>query len=175
MDQQARMREITRLWTSAMPVVAMFVRTVVLDKQHREDLVQEVAVTVLEKFEQYQTGTDFTGWALAIARNKVMNHQTTHSRDRLVFDAVVLEKIASEHQRIAPQADNRREMLITCIEDLGDSDRQIVNLCYRDRLPPTEIAKALKSSSNAVYIRLHRVRAALMKCVERHLSKEASE
>src|SRR4051812_11560244 len=105
MDQQVRMREITRLWTSAMPVVGLFVRTVVLDRQHREDLVQEVAVTVLEKFDQFQAGTDFTGWALAIARNKVMNHQTKRPRDRFVFDERVLEKIVCDHQRIAKTAD----------------------------------------------------------------------
>ncbi len=47
------MRQAARLWTLAQPVVSAFVTSVVRDFTARDDVLQEVAVAVLESFDRY--------------------------------------------------------------------------------------------------------------------------
>mgnify|MGYP003628598093 CR=1 FL=1 len=62
-------RHATRLWTSAQPVVAAFVASVVRDRRDREDVLQETALAVLNSFESYDSSQAFQGWAIGVARN----------------------------------------------------------------------------------------------------------
>jgi RNA polymerase sigma-70 factor (ECF subfamily) len=82
MDDQAK--QATRLWTHAQTVVSAFVTSVVWDFAARGDLLQEIAVAVIESFERYDSSRSFIGWALGIARNQVGLYLRRVRRDRLI-------------------------------------------------------------------------------------------
>lgn len=67
----ARTFEAARLWTLAVPAVSAFISSLVRDFQDRDDLLQNVAVAVLESFDRYDPSFSFTGWAIGIARNQI--------------------------------------------------------------------------------------------------------
>ena len=46
-------KHATRLWTLAQPVISAFVTSVVRDFAARDDVLQEIAVAVIESFERY--------------------------------------------------------------------------------------------------------------------------
>ena len=66
-----RTRQATRLWTLAQPAVSAFITSVVRDFKDRDDVLQDVAVAVIESFDRYDPQRPFTAWAIGVARNQV--------------------------------------------------------------------------------------------------------
>ena len=83
-------RKLNVLWTNAHIVVSGYVRSMVIDFHLAEDVLQETAATVAEKFADYDQSRPFLPWALGIAKNKILHALRTSSRDRLVFDESVV-------------------------------------------------------------------------------------
>jgi RNA polymerase sigma factor (sigma-70 family) len=70
MDKKAR--EVARLWTLAQPVVSSYVASLVRDFRDRDDVLQDVAVAVLDSFGNYDPARPFAAWAIGLARNQVL-------------------------------------------------------------------------------------------------------
>ncbi len=72
--QNSSVRELARLWVQSQSVISAYITANVLDVQHAEDLVQEVAQVVAEKFDTFDRSRSFISWALGIARNRVLKY-----------------------------------------------------------------------------------------------------
>ena len=62
-------REAFAQWTLAQPAVSAFVQAMVPDRAERDDVLQEVAMAVLESFGSYDRSRPFVPWAIGIARH----------------------------------------------------------------------------------------------------------
>lgn len=69
MDDQTR--QATRMWTLAQPAVSAFITSVVRDFRDRDDVLQDVAVAVIESFGRWDPERPFAAWAIGVARNQV--------------------------------------------------------------------------------------------------------
>jgi len=87
-------RQVMRQWTLAQPVIASYITALVRDFAIRDDLLQDVAVAVLESVDRYDPSKPFIGWAIGITRNILRNHFRRSSRDRLIFDDELTGKLA---------------------------------------------------------------------------------
>ncbi len=72
-------RQVMRQWTLAQPVIASYITALVRDFAVRDDLLQDVAVAVLESVDRYDPSKPFIGWAIGITRNILRNHFRRHS------------------------------------------------------------------------------------------------
>lgn len=167
-------RELAALWTRAQPTVRGFVYSLTHDRQAAEDIVQDVAVTAVDKFAELENREAFLGWVLAIARYKVLNHRTAAARDRHVFDDAVLDGLAAAHERLAPLAAARRAALAHCIDKLDDRGRDAVHRKYTLNQSAAEMADDMDIQPNTVYQLLHRVRRNLLDCITQQLESEES-
>ena len=61
----------------------------------RDDVLQEIAVAVIETFDRYDPERPFVGWALGIARNQVRLYLRRKQRDRLIFDEEIIARLAA--------------------------------------------------------------------------------
>jgi len=166
------MRECSAAWTEAQQPVRRFIRSLVRDHQHVEDLTQEVAVTIVDKFGEYDRSRSFTAWALGIARNKVMNYWSKQGRDRHRFDPVGLDNLMAAHEDLHQSAENRREALTNCLGKLARGDRSLLDQHYGESISAASLADSLGLTTNAIYIRLHRIRRNLLACIERALARQ---
>ncbi|MCP4172172.1 MAG: RNA polymerase factor sigma-70, partial [Fuerstiella sp.] len=57
MDEKSR--QATRLWTLAQPKVSAYVTSVVRDFKDRDDVLQDIAVAVIDSFDTYDPGRSF--------------------------------------------------------------------------------------------------------------------
>ncbi len=73
-------RELNVLWTKAHAVVLSYIRSTVIDFHRAEDVLQETAGTVAEKFSEYDSSRPFLPWALGIARSKIVEHSAEISQ-----------------------------------------------------------------------------------------------
>ncbi len=160
-------REVARLWTLAQPSVSAFIATLVRDFRDRDDILQDVAVAVLDSFTSYDPARPFNAWAIGIARNQVFLHLRRKGRDRLVFDADALVRIESAFAGIGPREVRMLDDLEDCVQALDGRARQLCELRYRDDLKPAAIAQQVGMSANSVAKALQRLREALRNCVAR--------
>ncbi len=165
MDEQTR--QAARHWTLAQPVVSAFVHSVVRDVAARDDVLQEVAVAVLESFDRYDANRSFTGWALGVAQNQVRLYFRRCQRDRLVFDDATLLQLATSFESTSSEQLRHFDSLRGCLERLERRALELCRLRYDDGLKPAAIAERVGMSANAVAKALQRIRDRLRECIEK--------
>jgi len=162
-----RLRQVTRSWTLAQPAVSAFLTSVVRDFRERDDLLQEVAVAVLESFDSYDASRPFVPWAIGIARNRVGTWLRSRRRSRVHFDSAAVETLAAAFAAIPADDYRRLDRLAECLGLLDGKARQLCELRYRDDLKPAAIAPRVGMTANTVAKALQRVRDRLRECIER--------
>lgn len=166
----ASILEATRLWTLAQPTVSAFVASVVRDFQDRDDVLQEIAVAVVQSFERYDASRSFVGWALGVAQNQVLLYIRRKGRERHVFDTAAVELISQAFADLPARENRMLDHLEDCIGLLDPNSKELCVLRYEQDLKPAAIAERVGASANTVAKALQRIRERLRACVERKAS-----
>lgn len=153
-------------WTAAQRTVAAFVRSLVPDFHASEEVLQRVAVTLVRKYEQYDSRRPFVAWALGVAKLEAVMYLRQRGTERLVFDDALVERLAESHQRAAQDPSPMPQFVDECIEELDGRARQAIQLRYSGDLRTAQIASEMRLSDGAVRMLLSRARTLLRKCVE---------
>ena len=161
-----RLRQVTRGWALAQPAVAAFLTSVVRDFRERDDLLQEVAVAVLESYDRYDESRPFVPWAIGIARQRVGTWLRARRRARVSFVSAAGEQRAAAVAAIPADDYRRLDRLSECLGLLESKARQLCDLRYRDDLKPAAIAPLVGMTANTVAKALQRVRDRLRECIE---------
>ncbi|MDH7599184.1 MAG: sigma-70 family RNA polymerase sigma factor [Sedimentisphaerales bacterium] len=167
-----QLEEITVHWTKAQVLVSAFVCSMVPDFQDAEDLVQEVAVTIVQEYHRYDRTRPFAPWAMGIAKNKVLMYRRDRLRKGLMMTQDAIEKVAVVYELEHAQFDRMRRALRVCISKIRDRWRQVLEMRYIRKFSTTMIASQLGLTNNAVLITLHRIRLALRDCINRQIGSE---
>lgn len=122
----------------------------------------------VERFDQYQSGSNFVAWVLTIARYKVLDYYKARSRDRHVFDVALLEQLEETHVKL--DLDDQREALQCCLGRLQERARHVLELRYQRNMSPLRIGEHIGASANSVAALLYRVRRTLAECIQRRLA-----
>jgi RNA polymerase sigma-70 factor, ECF subfamily len=152
-----------------------YVHALLLNWNDAEDVFQEVCVVLWKKFEEYQPGTNFLGWALRIAQHKAMDFQKMKSR-RVAFHASLRDSLLSEvaHRDDKTSNDNL-SALSDCVATLAAADRDLVRACYGEGVPVSQVAGGLGRTPQSVHNSLARIRNALIECIHRRVRRTASD
>ena len=169
-----RNEQLAAAWTRAQPTVAAFITSMVLDFNDAEDVLQQTAVALVRKFEDYDSSRPFIAWAIGIARNEVLKHRRNRAMQRHLLSDDTLDQLAATHEEMADELDAMRRVLSKCLEAVEGQAREALDLRYGEDLKPGVIATRLGLAAGTVRVILHRVRAALRECIERRLA-HASE
>ena len=108
-------------------------------------------------------------WLVGIARNVLREHARATRRRRetgwteLCLD---IEDLAGGAAADGGAFDDVMGKLPRCLEALGPSARQAIDLYYHDDLRMQEIAARFKRSEGAVKLLVHRARQAVRRCLE---------
>ena len=172
MTSSDSVQRMTIEWTRAQPSVGRFVNSFLRDRTEAADVLQEIALIIVEKFEQWEPERPFIGWALGIARRVVLVHLREKYRDRRVEFSDAIDQVALSFERLEPQAELVKDSLADCLGQVRGQSRQVLSLRYTDGLELKQIADQLGMTASNVGVMLHRVRAALRKCVDQKLKAE---
>lgn len=158
--------DLVRLHTNRM---LGYLDALLLSRDDAEDLFQETCIVLWQKFDDFESGTNFLAWALRVADHKVMNFRTTQSR-RAMFTASLRDSLIVEiANRKADDAVDSLGALASCMERLTQGDRKMVTLCYAEGVPVPQVADKLGRSPESVYHSLRRIRNGLLGCIHREL------
>lgn len=149
-----------------------FAYTLTGDPEAARDLVQDALVAAYQNWGKFDPERDFAAWVRGIMRNK--GREYARARKLITVDEKVLEAIEQQHRQWdVVEADGQGvfETLETCLAQLPDPMREVVQLYYMERLTGTEVARRVKADEATVRKRLQRARALLAEC----LSKKKTE
>jgi RNA polymerase sigma-70 factor (ECF subfamily) len=176
-DREEKNKELAVFWAQSQPMIAAFIHSLVPNFRDADDILQNVAVVTVEKFEQFDRNRSFPAWANGIAKNLILKYYSQKDK-RIIFDAEVIQKIAqvyeSDSQDIHDQKELTEKALKKCLMGLKGKWKKMVDMHYMDEFGPSRIAQQLSMTRNNVFVSLHRVRLALKKCVERELQETNS-
>lgn len=166
MDESER---FTREWTRAQPVVSSYLGAVIRDFNSAEDLLQDVAVVLLKRFTEYDSARSFTGWALGIARLKVLEAQR-EPNEVFAGDPQLLVALEQAHEELAPEIERRKAALRDCLLSVKGRALTLLKMRYDRSLTPQVIAAEMGMHSGAVRVMLTRTRQALFDCIQKQLN-----
>jgi len=161
-----RHEDFLRLFTGAQPALRRFVVAHLPGLQDVADILQEAALVLWRKFDQFDKDKSFTAWALGFARNEILRKQHSRLRKHLVLSDTIAERLALELEILAPEMDQERVHLEQCLKKLPDRPLQVVELYYKAGDSAETIARVLGSTVNSIGILLFRAREALARCIK---------
>lgn len=147
-----------------------FIGSLVADRSRREDVLQEVALTLWEKYASFDQTRPFGAWARGVAANKVLQAKRQDRRFPMPFSPELVQQIVEAFAVDAPTAANLHERgLQHCLAKLPEPSRSLLAQHYEDRLPCAKIASAQGCSVESIYKQLSRLRQQLAACIEGYL------
>lgn len=161
---------MTQLWWEAEPAVQAYVFSAVAGFQDAEDVVQQVALTVARRFDQYDASRPFVAWALWLAKSRIADHYRRQGREKLVFSESFLDRLAEVVAQRQPEWSPRRAALESCLDKLPEKSRHLLELRYEKGASAESIATAVESTAGAVRVILCRIRNVLAECIETELA-----
>ena len=137
-----------------------------------EDALQRASVTLWQKFDTFELGTDFLAWASTVAYYEARNFQRLHARSRLVFSDELLKILADERQEDMANVDPRRDALEKCLGELDSSAQQLLEAAYLEQGSVATLAETLGRAPQTIYNKLNVLRRRLSQCVEDRIARE---
>jgi RNA polymerase sigma-70 factor (ECF subfamily) len=172
MTDNQHIKRMTADWTRAECSVGRFVRSFIRDSMEAEDVLQEVALGIVDSYASYDDKQPFLGWALGIARRVVWTHLRKKYRDRGLVLADAINQVSSAFEKLDPHVQDMKDALAHCVEKVSGEGRRALLLRYEEGLELKQIAERLRKSASAISVLLYRVRSALRECIDRRLSVE---
>jgi len=146
-----------------------YILMMVHDYHNAEDLMQETAIILWQKFDDYKPDTSFAAWGIQVARNVVFNYRRKHSKRSQIFNDHICRILEGYAQQCARELSATEESLHECIQKLKPMDRHLVKLRYEQHIPVQEIAAQIKRSADSVYHSFSRIYVTLKQCVSQQL------
>ncbi len=137
-----------------------------------EDVLQETAQVLWQKFGEYRREEPFLPWALGIARHKVLNFCQREQTRRRHFQPAVIELLADARLKHDDLLEARSRWLEKCVERLEEVDRRLIQQRYASERTLAELAEETGRTPNALYKSMQRIRRALLDCVNEGLHSE---
>jgi RNA polymerase sigma-70 factor (ECF subfamily) len=173
-DSNAAQQRFLSLFLRSEREIFRYVAALVPNVTDAEDIVQQTAVALWEKFDAYDPSLPFTPWACRFALNKARQWIDRRQRWQALLDHGLAEDLAQRRQELQPEFELRLKHLEGCLGRLTEAQRSLVEGYYYERASIDTLAQRSGRSEAATYKMLQRVRHALQLCVEGQVIPEAT-
>jgi RNA polymerase sigma-70 factor, ECF subfamily len=176
MNEAEHENQIVGHLTSIQSGLRLYVRSLLPGDPSANDVAQLANATIWRKRAEFVIGTNFKAWAFSIARFEVLNYRKQQARDsRLVFSGELDETFALEIADHADDSEQRHTALRECLGKLRESDRALLMHRYAKAGTLSEFAETAGRSVGGLKVTLHRLRNALLGCIEKQLGTPEAE
>ena len=173
-DELERHDDFLRLFLQHEDALRAFVRSLVPTREDAREVMQEVAAVLWRKFGEISSPDDFRRWAFGVARLEALEYRRSRARDRHVFGDDVIALLAAAAEESADVFEAERRALEECLQKLPQPQRVLVETAYAPGVRIDELAEKSGRTAMSLYKALHRIRIALLDCMQRVLAREAA-
>ncbi|MCE5186758.1 MAG: sigma-70 family RNA polymerase sigma factor [Planctomycetaceae bacterium] len=136
-----------------------------------DDVIQETTLTMWQKFDQFQSGTDFLAWGVSVAYYKILEHRKKKKIPQLSDE--LIEQLNSRATDNLKDSNIYIEKLEYCMKKLNAGDYSLINQRYMSGYTVAELSKRFNVTIQAIYLRLSKIQGVLTRCIKRSVMEEA--
>lgn len=148
--------------------IRAFVSARLDDPFEAHDLAQEVFLIMWKQLDQLDLDQPLRPWLLGVANNLVRKHRRKSRAVPVGGNDEVLNLLDGRSEKIAEATLDGPvfDALDSCLAELGDDARKLVQMRYVDGLDIREIRSQIGGKHSAMTMKLHRLRALLFNCIQ---------
>jgi RNA polymerase sigma-70 factor (ECF subfamily) len=165
-------QQFLRLFLASEPQLRRYVAVLVPNLDDAQEVIQQTAAVLWEKFDQYDPALPFTPWACRFALNISKQWLARKRRWASILKEDFAMQLIHRRDAIESRIDGRLRHLENCVGKLPPAHRLLVDGYYARRVGVEQLAAESGRSVAAVYKALQRVRHALQACIEQALREE---
>lgn len=152
-----------------------YLRARLLQPNDAEDLTQETFLRCYEARARFDNSAMLRPWLFGIARNLLREHVRRVRRRK----EVAWTELCLELEEMVTATDESYDQVLAklphCLEGLGPSAREALDLHYGGKIPLCEIGERLRRSHGAIKLLMYRARQALKYCLDRPTRNAADD
>ena len=146
-----------------------YVMVFVPNSHDARDIVQNTAVALWKKIDQYKTSEPFGPWACRFARIEAKEFLRKETRWHRFLNDEVIEMLELRRNEISKDLDERRIHLRDCLRKLPEKQKTLIEGYYFNDHSVEELASLGGRTVDSIYKALQRIRGSLMICVNQHM------
>jgi len=148
-----------------------FVASVVRDWHRAQDILQELAVILWEKFDDYDRSRSFGAWARGIAHHLIQRDYERFRRSLPLLSPEAIAALLVAYDQEDVGTSSELEALRNCMGQLSERSKILLRLRYEEELSIESCADRIAGTAVAVKKALTRIRAQLHRCVDQRLGR----
>jgi RNA polymerase sigma-70 factor, ECF subfamily len=165
-DRNAVQQRFLSLFLRSEREIFRYVAALVPNVADAEDIVQQTALALWEKFDSYDPDQPFTPWACRFALNKTRQWLERRQRWQALLEGRLAEELVQRREELLPELEIKLKHLEGCLNRLPEEQRSVVEGYYYRRDAIEKLAGDSGRTVAATYKTLQRVRQALQVCIE---------
>lgn len=162
-----------RLYTSIQNRLHSIILVIVHNQVVAEDLLQETAATLWEKFDQFEEGTNFSAWAIRIAKNKCFEYLRRNEKTKKLFRNEFYTQAADWAVEATQDLSAHLKALDSCCEKLDAKRRSLLKLRYAENVSIKDLAVQFGQPVSTLYNHIAQALDWLRFCMKKTLSSQA--
>jgi RNA polymerase sigma-70 factor, ECF subfamily len=166
---------VGELYDRYAPMVERWARRLAGPRFDAEDLLHEIFLVVLRRWDEFRGEAKVTTWLFRITQQVVRYRRRNEALRRMLWGRHAGDLIQASKGVPTPVEElERREQtqrLYRALDRLPDKYRTVLVLFALEGVPGEEIAALIGADPNAVWVRLHRARAKLAEVLAGELEK----
>ncbi len=165
-SESAAQQRFLSLFLRSEREIFRYVAALVPNLADADDIVQQTALALWEKFDAYDPAQPFTPWACRFALNKTRQWIERRQRWQTLLDNGLAEELAQRREEMLPELEVQLKHLEGCLGKLPEEQRSMVEGYYYRRDGIEQLAERTGRTVAASYKMLQRIRQALQSCIE---------
>jgi len=157
------------LYSREQKKIFLYVLSMVHHWSDAEDIMQQTAAEMWRMFDQFEEGTNFASWGIAISRYRILDYRKKQQNKGLFLSLEVYEKVQQMMSENERHYEQRKNALQGCLSKLKEADRRKLSMHYDAGLHYNQIAEQLNISKTGIYKIMARIHANLQKCIRQTL------
>jgi len=143
--------EFEKLLQENLVPLQRYVRFKINSKHDAEDIIQDVCLTAMLKFDSLKNPSVFKAWLIGIANHKCLDYYRRKAKDMNIS----LEALSEAAFTMGRFGITEHNIVRDTLDALGDKEKQILYLYFFKNLSQEEIARKLAIPIGTVKSRLH--------------------
>lgn len=165
-DSSADQQRFLSLFLKSEREIFRYVAVLVPNVSDADDIVQQTAITLWEKFDSYDPERPFTPWACRFALNKTRQWIERRQRWQMLLNNGLAEELEQRREELRPELEVRLNRLERCLGALPTEQRALIEGYYFNRDNIEQLAGRYGRTVEATYKMLQRIRHSLQVCIE---------
>ncbi len=173
-DSNAAQQRFLSLFLRSEREIFRYVAALVPNLADADDIVQQTALALWEKFDAYNPAQPFTPWACRFALNKTRQWIERRQRWQALLENGLAEELEQRREELLPELETRLKHLEGCLGKLPEEQRSLVEGYYFRRDGIEGLAANSGRTIAATYKMLQRIRQALQVCIRNATNPEGA-